>query len=126
MNGADTKERKTEQEAQEYYDAIFDDELRALMDKAYDGDNDACEQLEEMHYGIIKYATYHQQETTEWHVVLAGGGPAARLVVIAGDYGEVEEARFEYQNWFTPWTAAPEQNGELVARFARLVGYYEE
>ncbi len=122
------KEKATEQQAQEYYNLIFDDELRTLLDKAEGGDDEAREELEEMHYGIMKYATYHQDETTEWHVTLAGGGPAARLVVVASadGYGEVEEARFEYQNWFTPWTPAPEQDSELVARFVRLVGHYEQ
>ncbi len=120
-----TKQKTIEQRAQEYYERVFDDETRALMDKAEGGNEDAYERLQEMPYSIFKYATYHWEELTEWHVELAGGGPAARLVVMANKYGEVEEARFEFQDWFTPWTPA-KQDDDLVKRFAWLAGYYHD
>jgi hypothetical protein len=120
------EETTIEQQAQEYYELVFDDETRALLDKAEGGDEDACERLQEMPCAVTKYATYHQEETTEWHIELAAGGPAARLVVMANEYGEVSEARFEFQDWFTPWTPAANQDGDMVRRFAQMVGYYDE
>jgi hypothetical protein len=121
-----TEDKTIEQRAQEYYELVFDDETRALLDKAEGGNEDAYERLSEIPYAISKYVTYHYQGTTEWHVELAGGGPAARLVVIVGQDGEICEARFEFQDWFTFWTSAPSQDENLVKRFAYMVGYYHD
>lgn len=107
-----------EDEAQSFYDAVFDDELRKLLGQAGDGDEEAREQLDAMPYGIDKRVTYY--------VTLAGGGPAARLAVEVDEHDQVDSAWFEYQDWFTPWTAAPKQDSELVERFAAMVGYYAE
>lgn len=107
----------TEREAQAYYDAVFDAELVKLLDQADSGDEEAREFLKVLAYGIEKRTTYY--------VTLAGGGPAARLMVEVGEYGEVEAAQFQYQNWFTPWTPAPQQDTRLVERLASVVGCYE-
>lgn len=113
-----TKETTTLLQAQEFYDAVFDKEMRRLLDQADAGDDEARETIEGMAYGVSKQVTYY--------VTLAGGGPAARLAVQVDEYGDVEDAWLEYQDWFTPWTVAPEQDPELVKRFAELVGYYGE
>ncbi len=94
--------RATADEAQDFYDAMFDDELRTLLDRADEGDDEARESIEYRAYGIERQVRYF--------VTLAGGGPAARLVVEVDEYGDVESAWFEYQNWFEPWTAAPRQD----------------
>jgi hypothetical protein len=122
-----TTEQPIEQRAQEYYEAVFDDdETRALLDKAEGGNEDAYERISEMPYAITKYATYHYEDTTEWHVELAGGGPAARLVVVVDEDGDICEARFEFQDWFTLWTPAADQDEDLLKRFAYIVGYYRD
>lgn len=118
--------------AQDFYDAVFDRELLHLMDVAdglkqpnrrereqYDFSADypedvARQVIEEHAYGIDKETVYY--------VTLAGGGPAARLKVTLDEYGEVAAARLQFQDWFEPWTDAPRQNGELVERYARLLG----
>src|SRR5438445_8002867 len=111
------EKRTIEDKAQEFYDSVFDGELRALLDKADEGDEDARESVQYMTYGI--------QRQVRYHVTLAGGGPAARLVVEVDEHGEIERAWFEYQDWFIPWAAAPRQDNELVERFAEMVGCYE-
>lgn len=111
------EQQALERKAQDFYDAIFDDELRALLDQAGDGDDDACETVGALAYGI--------QRQVRYYVTLAGGGPAARLVVEVDEFGEIESAWFEYQDWFVPWTAAPRQDRELVERFTAMVGCYE-
>jgi hypothetical protein len=63
---------------------------------------------------------------TMYYVTLAGGGPAARLAVCVDDCGEIAGASLQFQDWFEPWTDAPNQDHELVERYARLLGYYEE
>jgi hypothetical protein len=120
MRDAPRDEKPTvEQEAQSFYDAVFDDELRKLLDQADEGDDEARESIESMAYGIEKRVTYY--------VTLAGGGPAARLVIEASlRHGDVERAWLEYQDWFTLWTPAPMQDSDLVERFAAVVGYYGE
>lgn len=106
-----------EQEAQEYYDAVFDEELKVLLDQAGDGDDDARESLEYRVCGIDRQVRYY--------VTLTSGGPAARLVVEVDEYGGIENAWLEYQDWFTPWVPALQQDKDLVERFAAMVGCYE-
>jgi hypothetical protein len=89
-----TEDKPIEQRAQGYYNLVFDNETRALLTKAEGGDEEAYERLQEMPCAITRYATYHQEERTEWHVELAWGGPAARLVVMVDECGEVLLADF--------------------------------
>jgi hypothetical protein len=121
-----TKNRIIAERAQDYYDGLFDNETQALLDKAEGGNEYACEQLQEMPLAITKYATYFQEGTTEWHVELAWGGPAARLIIGVSADGDMAGARFEFQDWFTPWTPAPQQDEDLLKRFAYMVGYYHD
>jgi hypothetical protein len=121
-----------EERAQDFYDAVFDEELRHLMDVADGekkpnkreredgicGEDDARQYIEECAYALDKEVIYY--------VTLAGGGPAARLRVTVDEYGEVEDAVLQFCDWFEPWTDAPRQESELVERYARLVGYYGE
>ena len=123
-----------EERAQEFYNSFFDKTTIHLMDvaegikkpnkaeieeygdsmKRYPEDT-ACEAIQG--YGIYKETIYY--------ITLAGGGPAARVrVEVEG--GEVVNASLQFQDWFTLWTDAPNQNSELVERYARLVGYYDE
>jgi hypothetical protein len=125
-------DKPIEERAQDFYNAVFDPELLHLMDVAEGGkrpnrreredgirtEEDARERLEESGYGLGKEIVYY--------VTLAGGGPAARLRVVADEHGEVEDAVLQFQDWFEPWTDAPRQDAELVARYARLIGYYGE
>jgi hypothetical protein len=67
-------------------------------------------------YGITKETFYN--------IILAGGGPAARVRVQVED-GDVICASLQFQDWFTLWTDAPQQNTELVERYARLVGIFD-
>lgn len=73
-------------------------------------DEEAADQhIQESHYGIQVRSDWHtpgeESEATEYLITLGGGGPASR---IAGELesGEPYTARFEYQDWFKPWTAA--------------------
>lgn len=121
-----------EERAQDFYDAVFDTDLLHLMDVAdglkrpnkreretyfFDGDypdERAREAIEEQAYGIDKETVYY--------VTLAGGGPAARLRVTLDEHGEVETATLQFCDWFEPWTDAPNQDRELMERYARLLG----
>lgn len=124
-----------EERAQDYYKAVFDKETLELIDLAsgkktkpskcltdeynFDGeytDDKAREILEARSYGLEKKTIYY--------VTLAGGGPAARLKVEVDGAGEIEYASLQYCDWFEKWTDAPNQDSELVERYAYLVGYY--
>jgi hypothetical protein len=128
MSGSKTIEER----AQEFYDAVFDKELVHLMDVAEGvkkpnkhereggiADEDSARESLQYHaYGISKEIVYY--------IEIAGGGPAARIKVIADDRGEVESASLQFCDWFEYWTDAPQQDPELVERYARLIGYYGE
>ena len=60
-------------------------------------DEETLESLEQKitnNYGIEK-KTFHI-------ITLSGGGPASRVIY----YGEDQDAEYQFQNWFEPWTTA--------------------
>ena len=42
----------------------------------------------------------------EYYILLGTGGPATRIAGKLNEHCEPETARYEYQDWFKPWTAA--------------------
>jgi len=122
--------KSIEERAQDFYDLVFDKYLLHLIavaegekqpnkrerEDGIKGQYDAMERIGEH--------AYWQDKETVHYVTLAGGGPAARLRVVADEYGEVESATLQFQDWFEPWTDAPRQDYVLVERYARLVGCY--
>jgi hypothetical protein len=125
-----TNSQTLEERAQAFYDNFFDDALVYLMDVAEGGKQPnkqdradgiadewtARERLEEVHYGIDKEVVHY--------IMLAGGGPAARIRVSV-EHGEVVSATLQFCDWFEEWTDAPRQASGLVERFAGLVMYDE-
>ena len=59
-----------------------------------------------------------------WQVLLTTGGPAARVVITTDADGDPIQAVFEFQDWFEPWTAPPEQDRNLLIKWAVSVAYY--
>ena len=43
---------------------------------------------------------------SEYRILLSTGGPASRIVGELDERGQVINAKFEYQDWFKPWTVA--------------------
>lgn len=50
--------------------------------------------------------TQEDAKPIEYRILLGTGGPATRIVGELDEYGQPTNARFEYQDWFKPWTAA--------------------
>ena len=122
-----------EERAQDFYDSFFDTATIHLMDvaegikqpnraeiEAY-GDTMQTYPQDAAFEALQGYGLYRE---TIYYITLAGGGPAARVRVNVED-GEVISARLQFQDWFTVWTDAPQQNSELVGRYARLVGIFD-
>jgi|SRR5882757_1301332 len=47
---------------------------------------------------------------SEYNILITTGGPAARIIGDLDQYGQPTNARFEYQDWFQPWTEVPLQS----------------
>lgn len=117
-------EAPIQERADAYYLNRFDDEMRELIERVND-DDESLERLQEMPLSFSKMLTNHRDETITWEILLGTGGPADRVLVTTDERGVVESAVWEFQDWFEPWTAAENQDAELVQRFAEIVGYYE-
>lgn len=130
-------EQNIQQEANKHYGYRFDDALRALI-AVVDMDSDsaehegetcdydrAIERLQEIPLSFEKLITDRRHETITWEILLGTGGPADRVVVVTDYNGAIESAEYQFQDWFQPWTAAEDQDEDLVRRFAEIVGYYE-
>jgi hypothetical protein len=128
-----TNNKTIEERAQDFYDGVFDEELLHLMNIA-DGEDTPTEddQADGITDGYDAQQRIEEEvgddiiKDTVYYVTLAGGGPAARLKVTVDEYGGVDTASLQFQDWFEPWTDAPNQDADLVERYARLVGYYNE
>lgn len=63
-----------------------------------------------------------EDNPTEYHILLSTGGPASRIIGDLSEHCEPTSARFEYQDWFKPWTEAhrltDEQNATIL-KFAQ-------
>jgi len=122
-----------EDRAQAFYNSFFDTATIHLMDVAEGlkqpskaeiaayGDTMKTYPIDTALEAIQGYGLYKE---TIYYITLAGGGPAARVRVAVED-GEVVNASLQFQDWFTLWTDAPYQDGELVERYARLVAYFD-
>jgi hypothetical protein len=103
-------------EANNYYLSRFAD-IRELLDSDSD---DATEQLQEMPLSIELIAVHPNYEACEWAILIGTGGPADRVLVQTDMGGEIDNATYQCQDWFQPWTAASNQDRELVEQFARV------
>ena len=56
----------------------------------------------------------------QYIILLSWGGPASRIVGKLDSRNEPETATFEVQDWGTPWTAADDQDENMLLQFARL------
>src|SRR5262252_5922223 len=96
-------------EANRHYASRFDDELRELIgivDEYGSGYDEAIERLQEMPLSFDKLVTDHRHEEIQWEILLGTGGPADRVLVTTDFQGHIETAEYQFQDWFTPWTAA--------------------
>lgn len=46
----------------------------------------------------------NENKPTEFRILLCTGGPAVQIIGELNQYQEPDQARIEYQDWFTPWT----------------------
>lgn len=51
-------------------------------------------------------------QPSEYNILITTGGPAARIIGELDGYQQPKTARFEYQDWFTPWTEANTQSSD--------------
>jgi hypothetical protein len=62
-------------------------------------------------------------EPAEYKILLTTGGPALRIIGEMGQYNQPENARLEWQDWFTPWTEYRAPDGltddSVLLAFAR-------
>jgi hypothetical protein len=56
----------------------------------------------------------------EFNILIATGGPAARIVGGLNEHCEPETAKLQYQDWFLPWTDVPADEAEaaIILKFA--------
>lgn len=109
-------EKTIQDKADISYSLIFDKEMVDLIHKATE-DTDAEEELAANVLELKLEDTHHSRGTKVWSLLLGTGGPAYRILATADSKGEVIDAVFEYQDWFKPWTAANNQDKELLIDF---------
>jgi hypothetical protein len=57
-------------------------------------------------------------DSGEYQILLATGGPAVRVVGEMEEYGGAISAKMQYQDWGTPWTDLDDQEESILIAFA--------
>jgi len=58
----------------------------------------------EVRTGWYTLDQHSDKKPAEYRILLCTGGPACQIVGRLSEYGELETARIEHQDWGTPWT----------------------
>lgn len=119
------QEQDIQEAADQHYSSRFEEisRLLALADQAnnlghYEWQEQMQERLEEIPLSVECVAIYPRREQMEWEILLGTGGPADRVLVLTDWDGNVEQATYQHQDWFTPWTDARNQDSDTVEAFA--------
>lgn len=98
--------------------------LREQLD-ALDFDERTDEARDELMNSVLSVErltrNYHDEIDT-WEILICTGGPAARILVTTDWQGRPEMSEWQYQDWFEPWYAPPQDGdmGRLIGDFADL------
>jgi hypothetical protein len=75
----------------------------------------------EVRYGWYAPGAEQLSDTPdEYRIMLAWGGPAARIVGKLDIHGQPETAVLEVQDWGTPWTEYTAEDPEVLLRYAQF------
>lgn len=56
---------------------------------------------------------------SEYQILIATGGPAARIIGDLNSYGEAHTATLQVQDWFTPWTDVAKCDEDTLLTYAQ-------
>lgn len=60
------------------------------------------------------------RDEVTWSILLGTGGPARRVLVTTDMGGSIEQAEYQFQDWFQPWTTAYGANTDMLREFAEM------
>jgi len=93
---------------------------------------DVEEQLREMPLSVMVRDGWRtigspSEGPEEFEILLGTGGPARRVIGTLDEHSEPLNVRYQYQDWFKPWTDGHIRGKEkdLIRRFASLFYYGE-
>lgn len=116
--------------AQRAYDARAEDLSRILEAFSSDDedtlDESAYDEACQFPLSVELLTVSLRNETCEWEILLGTGGPADRIRIVTDFSGNIEEAVYEFQDWFEPWTKAPRQDEKILTQFAEVLDSYAE
>ncbi|MDP7647768.1 MAG: hypothetical protein QGH82_06855 [Candidatus Woesearchaeota archaeon] len=128
MTPGEEEQKKFQEEA----DAYARNSIEIIKEWTDELDNDDEEKrdeaLEMIHQDPLEVKTRTDFNGSRQYMILLGtGGPAARIIGDLNDYDEPKTARFEFQDWFKPWTKARTTGAEeqTMLEYARQF-YFEE
>lgn len=108
---AKAKQEKDFQTQANEYAACSIDGLRELLNQCTDEDDSPVQ--EDPLSVEVRSPWYtpgdnriNPYKPAEFCILLGTGGPASRIIGEIDDYGQPENACFEYQDWGKPWTPA--------------------
>jgi hypothetical protein len=118
------KQEDFQDKANEYAKTAIES-LSELLEQAKQEDDDQC--IQEDPLSIEVRSDWHSigdtdgNKPTEYNILLTTGGPAARIIGELNQYLEPETARFEFQDWFKPWTEAnvTEEQKAIMLEYAQ-------
>ena len=94
------------EQARSQLDSIV--EMMKRLDHIEGNEDEAKEAITEGPLSVQVRSDWHEpgdgnDKPTEYNILLCTGGPAVRIIGDLDEHGQPENAKLEYQNWFTPW-----------------------
>jgi len=124
MKSKKKEEKDFQQVTNEYAHGAIET-LREMLDEAEKSGDDS--RIQEDPLSVQVRSDWYQPgdsdaaKPTEYELLLGTGGPASRIVGDLDSYGQPTSARFEYQDWGTPWTKAEttSEEDDTMLEYAR-------
>jgi hypothetical protein len=129
-NDLDPVTAEFHRDAQKYYEACFgkpsdcyyrNEAILAELDGDYDRYDQFNREDEDSPWPLsVTQLTHSLRGHCTWEILIATGGPAARLLVEIDSDSVIQQATFEYQDWFRPWYAPPSQDHNFLMEWSSL------
>ena len=102
--------------------------IKEMLKKANSKNTETAEQGQtEIDEDPLEIATGKEFDGTRTYMILLGtGGPAMRIIGELNEYDQPDTAKYQFQDWFTPWTTAEitEEQEQTLIQYANYF-YFE-
>ena len=123
----------TDKEIFEGLDCVYKEGTVATVEEReeYHNADEAIENIHEDPLEVSVRGSWHEPggdtKPDEYRILLCTGGPAVQITGKLDEYTQPDDAKLQYQDWFTPWCDYPStsEEDEALLSYARKFWFGE-